>query len=69
MFRYKLRTLLILLAVLPPVAALVFGATVDDSLEAVERRSLFFIGLWFASMVAVIFLDWQRGRADLHHRG
>jgi len=66
--RYKLRTLLILLAVLPPVAALVFGATVDDTLETVEWRSLFFIGIWFASVIAIILYDWQRGRAVLRLR-
>jgi hypothetical protein len=67
--RYRLRTLLILLVVLPPVAALVFGATVDGSLETIERRSLFLITLWFGSIVATIFFDWQRGRAVLRRRG
>ena len=58
--RFRLRTLLILLAVLPPVIALVLGETVDFA--TMERRIEFFVTVWFALIVTIIVVDWQRNR-------
>jgi hypothetical protein len=59
MLRYKLRTLLIVLALGPPVLALVLGAAVDGSLEVVERRSFVLVPLWVIVTATMIFLDWR----------
>jgi len=60
--RFRLRTLLILLAVLPPVIAYVLGETVDFA--TMERRIEFFVTVWFALIVTIIVVDWQRNRGQ-----
>jgi hypothetical protein len=58
--RYKLRTLLILLAIGPPMLAYLLGEAVDFA--TMERRIEFCITVWFALIVTIIFWDWQRNR-------
>jgi hypothetical protein len=57
--RYHLRSLLIVLALGPPVLALVLGTAIDGSLEVVERRSLILVSLWVIVITAMIFVDWR----------
>jgi quinol-cytochrome oxidoreductase complex cytochrome b subunit len=58
--RYRLRTLLIVLALGPPVLALVLGAAIDESLEVVERRSPILMSLLVVAITAMIFVDWRK---------
>ncbi len=64
--RYRLRTLVVLTAIGPPLLAVVLGATVDGSIETLERRMHFLVSVWLVVVVAMIVLDWQHSGRHLH---
>jgi hypothetical protein len=45
MFRYKLRTLLIVLAVGPPVLAAILGTVIEYGWETIERHGLLLVSI------------------------
>ncbi len=61
--RFRLRTLLILLLIGPPMLAVALGVAVDTTVEVMERRSVFLISVWVISLTAIIFFDWRRTAA------
>jgi hypothetical protein len=60
--RYRLRTLLILLAVGPPVLGWLLGATVEGAAEVIERRLVSLSIFWVAGITTMIVWDWHRSR-------
>jgi hypothetical protein len=63
--RYRLRTLLIILALGPPLVASILGAFIEHGWEALERYSLLLVTIWAFSFLALIIWDWQRGRQHI----
>jgi hypothetical protein len=57
--RYRLRTLLILLAVGPPVLGWILGARYDEDLAVVERRGLVLAVIWAIAVVVLVLWDWR----------
>jgi hypothetical protein len=57
--RYRVRTLLILMAVVPPLLGWLLGAG-----EVIEQRLVSLTVVWVAGIFTMIVWDWHRSR---HH--
>ena len=57
MFRYKLHTLLIVVAIGPPLFATILGAVLEHGWEAIERHCLLLVTIWAFSLIALILWD------------
>ena len=61
--RFRLRTLMIVMAVAPPLLGWLLSTTVDGAFGIIEGYLTRFIILYVAGITAMIFWDWHRNRS------